>query len=389
MKIAVNAISAKMGGALTYLQNALPELRDRLGAHSRLLVWRPAANGEQDGWPDGIEYRENQRATGGGPASQPSAFRRLWFDQIEVPRALRAESFDALFSSANFGPIVPTCRHVLLVRNAAYFDETFLARMKTRRVRMYYAAQRLLTIASIRRADVVLFPSRSMMDLVAASIGGMPKNWVVAPYGARHDLFRRSMPESGLHRKSNVDLLNVSLYCDQKNLGTLMRAVEILSASAARKVRLKLTAGFRRPWNDIDGFLPNLVTEREQFFRLEAGGLAADVDWKQYGSLPALYHSADIFVFPSYSESFGHPLVEAMASGLPVVAADVPINREMCGDAAIYFSPFDPDACAAAVERVITDPVLADELRAAGLARATEFNWSRHVDALIHSLRAA
>jgi glycosyltransferase involved in cell wall biosynthesis len=114
-----------------------------------------------------------------------------------------------------------------------------------------------------------------------------------------------------------------------------------------------------------------------------------DVDWSRYGSLPALYHSSDIFVFSSYTESFGHPLVEAMAAGLPIVAADVPSSRELCGDAAVYFAPFDVRACADALRKVADSPELAADLRAKATVRATEFTWERHVCELMRAMGMA
>src|SRR5262249_10316413 len=122
--------------------------------------------------------------------------------------------------------------------------------------------------------------------------------------------------------------------------------------------------------------------ERDAYRRLAEVGAVEDVNWRTYGTLPDLYRSADVFVFPSYTESFGHPLIEAMASGLPVVSADAPVNREICGDAAIYFPSFDVAACAAAIERVGGDPQLRAELRSNALRRAQDFRWETHAGQL-------
>ena len=93
-----------------------------------------------------------------------------------------------------------------------------------------------------------------------------------------------------------------------------------------------------------------------------------------------LYLDSDIFVFPSFTESFGFPMAEAMSYGLPIVASDTPVNREICGEAAVYFSPLSPEDLARQVHRVATDLPRRATLGAAGRERAvTKFRWEDHI----------
>jgi glycosyltransferase involved in cell wall biosynthesis len=96
-------------------------------------------------------------------------------------------------------------------------------------------------------------------------------------------------------------------------------------------------------------------------------------------TLAVLYRLADVFVFPSLYEGFGLPPLEAMASGTPVVTSNVSSLPEVVGDAALLVDPRDPDAIAAAVERILTDDALRRSLVQKGLARAHEFSWERSV----------
>ena len=83
-----------------------------------------------------------------------------------------------------------------------------------------------------------------------------------------------------------------------------------------------------------------------------------------------------VFVFPSVCESFGFPQVEAMASGLPILAADTPVNREICGQAAIYFAPEDDHALAAQLKRLYRNPAELAALSRSSARRGRDFDWT-------------
>jgi glycosyltransferase involved in cell wall biosynthesis len=94
-------------------------------------------------------------------------------------------------------------------------------------------------------------------------------------------------------------------------------------------------------------------------------------------ALAGLYQQARALVFPSTFEGWGLPVVEAFASNLPVAAAASAALPDVAGGAALLFDPADPEAIAAAVERICSDEALRDELRVKGRARAAELSWTR------------
>ena len=102
-----------------------------------------------------------------------------------------------------------------------------------------------------------------------------------------------------------------------------------------------------------------------------------------YGSLHHLYRACDIYVAPAYAESFAHPVVEAMSCGLPVVASDLPVHREICADAGVYFARFSPGELADKVLQIHESRELAQTLSQNGVRRAQDFSWSQHVERLL------
>jgi glycosyltransferase involved in cell wall biosynthesis len=92
-------------------------------------------------------------------------------------------------------------------------------------------------------------------------------------------------------------------------------------------------------------------------------------------------------VTPAYAETFAHPLVEAMASGLPVIASDLPVHREICGAASLYFARFSPEALAARVIHAARSPEQATSMREKGIKRSRDFSWDNHVDELLRLAR--
>jgi glycosyltransferase involved in cell wall biosynthesis len=103
----------------------------------------------------------------------------------------------------------------------------------------------------------------------------------------------------------------------------------------------------------------------------------------------ALFAGARTLVLPSLDEGFGLPALEAMAAGIPVVASNAGALPEVVGDAAVLFSPTDPDALAYALARLGTEDAWALERAAAGLARARAFTWDAAARALGRAYDAA
>ena len=124
----------------------------------------------------------------------------------------------------------------------------------------------------------------------------------------------------------------------------------------------------------------------------EASGLLRELDIEEnvvqlgsvpYSALHHLYRSCDIYVTAAYTETFAHPIVEAMSSGLPVVASDLAVHREITGGAGLFFAPFLAEDLAGKVMQLATSPQLMTQLREKGLHQSASFSWETHVTSLL------
>ena len=105
-----------------------------------------------------------------------------------------------------------------------------------------------------------------------------------------------------------------------------------------------------------------------------------------HDDMPAAYSLAGALLFPSYYESFGIPLVEAMACGCPVITSSAPACPEVVGDAALVVDPDDVGGLADAMLRLVREPGLGETLRARGQARAATFSWHDGAQRLVDEL---
>lgn len=209
------------------------------------------------------------------------------------------------------------------------------------------------------KAERVVTDSRASREAIQAAFPQAGADPLVLPPGAL-----RAEPGEPWPAWERPALLAVGINKPHKNLATLVRALALLP----RECRPLLVGA-----GPVDRRFPDLGT-------LTAGaGLADDVralGMVPESRLPALYRSATLFAFPSRLEGFGLPLLEAMTLGVPAVAADIPVLREIAGEAACFCPPADAAAWAAAIAGLLEDPARRAELSRRGRERARAFDYA-------------
>ncbi len=109
--------------------------------------------------------------------------------------------------------------------------------------------------------------------------------------------------------------------------------------------------------------------------------------WVEEVDIPYVFHAAKAFIFPTKHEGFGIPMLEAMACGVPVAASDLPVLREVAGEAALFFDYSKKEPIAKALTQLSVDSALRERLSTLGLARANEFSWEKCAKETLELLR--
>jgi glycosyltransferase involved in cell wall biosynthesis len=377
MRLFINGLAASAGGGLTYLRNVIPHLARRADLETTVLL--NAAVRRELGETPNISFVEAPDFRG--------TSRRIVFEQTRLQELLRRCGAQVLLSTGNFALWSSPVPQILLSRNSLYTSADFRRDVRTRGdyflladtlIKGWFARQ------SIQRADITVAPSNAFAQELRRWTG---KNVLALHHGFDRDAFAgdpaplsekiQRQLEAG---KDALRLLFVSHYNYYRNFETLFRALPILSQRLHGKVKLFLTCQLssrENPGSYRAESAASLVSS------LCSNGSVVELGAVPYRSLHHLYRACHIYVTPAYSESFAHPLIEAMSSGLPIVTSDLPVHREICRDAALYFPCFSPDVLAERVVQVHQSPELAEKNSRNGLNRAQDFSWRNHVESLV------
>jgi len=104
--------------------------------------------------------------------------------------------------------------------------------------------------------------------------------------------------------------------------------------------------------------------------------------------LPVIYNGALAFVFPSRREGFGIPVIQALACGLPTAVSDIPVLREVAGEATIYFDKDDKEDMAEKLKVILTDANLRAKLAQSGLVQAQQFSWRKCAEETLREIKS-
>ena len=372
----INSLAASAGGGLTYIRNVIPQLAALAGV--QVTVATSARCRAELSPHENIDYLE---------MDIPPA-RRWWYEQRMLPDVIRKSGADVLLSAGNFGLRRSPVRQILLSRNSIYTSEDFFRDLRSRgeyRMWLDTRARAVLAKKSIEWADITVAPSKAFADELERWTG---RRISVIYHGFDRPAFTQdTAPLSGEVRAKlesadqSFKILFVSHYNYYRNFETLIKSLPLLRKRlAGRTVRLLLTCNLAAGTNP-GAYRPE---EAARLIRqLDVSDMVVELGTIPYQKLHQLYARSDVYVTPAYTETFAHPLVEAMSSGVPTVASDIAVHREICGDSALYFQRFSPHELMERVAEVAEQGDKRKSMIATGLARANHFSWKTHVEQIV------
>jgi glycosyltransferase involved in cell wall biosynthesis len=357
VRIAIDARKLRDFGIGTYIRNLLRHLA-RLDASTEYVVLCR----DHDS-PFVSELGENFR-----PVMEWSGQYSIR-EQITVPLELRRERADLFHAPHYVLPPLTPCRSVVTIHDCIHlrFPQYLPSRLG------YAYARSALWIAAHRSARVLTVSEASKRDIL--QYFRIPESKVAVIYNAIDERFNEEPPADEVMRVRERYQLNdpFILYAGNikphKNLERLIEAFHIIRRGELEDVKLLIIG------DEISKYaaLRRTVHRYKLHKHVRFFGFVPDA------TLAILYRLARVFVFPSLYEGFGLPPLEAMASGTPVITSNVSSLPEVVGDAAMLIDPYEPDAIAGAMRRVLVDDRLRDDMRERGLIRAREFSWGQSV----------
>ncbi len=296
-------------------------------------------------------------------------------EQTLLPPLVMKARVDLMHSLASTAPLWGRFRRVVTVHDLIY------ARFPEAHAGIRDKGMRVLVPQAARRSDRVIADSQSTRDDLVELLDLRPDRIDVVPLGLGS--VRRTAPLDEREVRVRFDLgerrvlLSLSAKRPHKNLLALIGALARIPAE-------------QRPVLVLAGY--PTAHEAELRARAQSAGLTDDVrfpEWLSAEELEGLWALAGAFVFPSLYEGFGLPVLEAMARGVSVACSNASSLPEVAGEAALLFDPYDEDAIARSLRRLLDDEALREQLRARGLARASEFTWQRTARLTLESYRRA
>lgn len=294
-------------------------------------------------------------------------------EQIQIPKILSKIKPDLTHFCHFNVPIFYSSKFVVTIHDLIKHEFLGLASTTKNRLTYYlkHRAYKLVISAAIKNSVKILVPSNWVKKRIAQEFK-VPENKIVVTYEAADEEFFRAESQSQkkeILKKYKIQppfLIYVGNAYPYKNLDLVLKAFKILE----------------KDFSNLKFFLASTRDVFHQRFTRLVGTYNLNNKVVMPGFIPSkdlvgLFRQASAYVFPSLSEGFGIPGLDAMAAGLPVLASDIPVFREVYADSVLYFNPKDPAYLATKIKTVLENNKLRQNLIEKGQNQAANYSWQK------------
>ncbi len=369
MKIGIDSrflTHPQKGGFKTYTENLISNLA-MLDEQNEYILYldRPPAQDTRMPVQDNFSYRVLKHAPVIGMP---------WREQVQLSVQTNRDRIDLLHSPCLTAPLMSSCPLVMTIHDMIWlFPKTYSSSntfsLQWKLMEWY---QLVVPRAAARHASAILTVSQQSKDSIVEHLGIDPDH-IFVTHGAVNSSFHpvrdadRVQVLREKYRLPSKFVLAIGSADPRKNIETLVQAYALLPENVRKEYRLVIV------WTAA-------VLATATYKLVESLGMNEYVHFINQVSndeLVLLYNETSLFVFPSLYEGFGLPMLEAMACGAPVIAANTSSIPEVAGDAALLVEARDANGIAHAILQILSDEKLAAEMIQKGLKRNSMFSWKK------------
>lgn len=324
--VLINAMTIKEGGGLVVFTHTFNEMIRQNNTIHWIVVIDEALRDK---------INTNDRVTIlTFPWIKKSPLHLFYWNEIYLPKLIRKMNIDSIYSQINTLPFRKLrCKTFLSILHAGYFSKEFISlhfKYNTSlRQKIAWEIRKKWVFSSIKKADKVTAPTKALADEIISQLN-IEKNKVAVILPGTGLAEGNCKPK--VYQQSKICCIGyITKYGVQKNFGVLLKAAANLKS---KKIDFKLVLTLNTnhaPFQHIK----SLIEKYDVADVIENYGESSE------NQLRDLYATLDLFIFPSLCESIGFTLIEAMYYGLPIIAADMPSNRELLGENGVFFQPYD------------------------------------------------
>lgn len=297
------------------------------------------------------------------------------WEQISIPRAVKKYKPDLLHCTANTAPFRCSVPMVVTVHDVIYIEETNFGGSAYQDFGNLY--RKVVVPRAIKNAQKIITVSEHEKDVIVRICKTDPDKIAVIHNGV----------SERFHKNFSAD--DVALFRTKYNLPE--KFILFFGNTAPKKNTSGAIAAYLQYCSMADDPLPVVVADYplslvekilQNFDRPELINNFHAPGYVPAMLVPLLYNAASLFLYPSLRESFGLPVLEAMACGVPVITSDIPALREVGGGAAIFVDPENPQEIAAQMNGVLSNANESSTIVQNGFERIKLFSWQKSAEKL-------